>query len=412
MKSDLDYLMKEKNLDAIMIFGDGRNNPAMVYLTGGGHFSSALCLKMVDKPAILIHEPMEREEAARTGLRTINLGEYPINNYLSKAHGNDPRQASAYRLVDIMNDVGFSGGSIAIYGLVDISVYVPLIKNLEALLPGLSLQTLQQFDVLSNAMITKDDDEIARVRNMGRITTEVVAQVQDFLCARKVRDRVLYLDDENPLCVGHIKNRINLWLAERGAENPHGTIFSLGRDAGIPHNSGQDEDVIMTGIPIVFDIFPCEAGGGYHYDFTRTWSLGYATDEVLQLYEDVYQAYTSSVREIKVGQPFSAYQELVCDLFNTAGHPTVRENPATEVGYVHTLGHGLGLRIHEKPFSRASLPEPNALLPGMVFTVEPGLYYPEKGMGVRIEDTFYMAKDGVLKVLAEFPHDLVVPMKG
>ena len=87
------------------------------------------------------------------------------------------------------------------------------------------------------------------------------------------------------------KRRINLWLAERGADNPEGTIFAIGRDAGVPHSTGTASDPLRLGQTIVYDIFPCEAGGGYYYDFTRTWCLGYAPDAVQALYQDVLDVY-------------------------------------------------------------------------------------------------------------------------
>ena len=86
--------------------------------------------------------------------------------------------------------------------------------------------------------------------------------------------------DGEPVTIGQVKGLINLWLAERGAENPEGTIFAIGRDAAVPHSSGNPSDILRLGQTIVFDIYPCEAGGGYFYDFTRTWCLGYAPDDV------------------------------------------------------------------------------------------------------------------------------------
>ncbi len=80
-------------------------------------------------------------------------------------------------------------------------------------------------------------------------------------------------------------------------------------------------------------------------------------------------------------------------------------------GYVHSLGHGLGLNIHERPWSGLSVDESNRLQPGVVITIEPGLYYPEKGMGVRIEDSYWVRPDGRMEILAEYPYDFVLKMK-
>ena len=91
-----------------------------------------------------------------------------------------------------------------------------------------------------------------------------------------------------------------------------------------------------------------------------------------------------------------------------ADRDTIRQDPLTQEGYVHGLGHGLGIRLHEQPFAR----EENATLkPGVVVTIEPGLYYPEKEMGVRLEDTVYVHPDGRIEVLADYSHDLILPIK-
>jgi Xaa-Pro aminopeptidase len=78
-------------------------------------------------------------------------------------------------------------------------------------------------------------------------------------------------------------------------------------------------------------------------------------------------------------------------------------------GYVHSLGHGLGLQIHERP-SLSHMREEDILQPGNFITIEPGVYYPDLGYGVRVEDTFYITDQGELISLTPFKKDLVIPM--
>jgi Xaa-Pro aminopeptidase len=166
------------------------------------------------------------------------------------------------------------------------------------------------------------------------------------------------------------------------------------------------------GQTIVFDIFPCEKGSGYFYDFTRTWCLGYAPEEAQQLYNQVKTVYDNVVSELETGLNAAHFQDRTCELFEAMGHKTTRQDPSIESGYVHSLGHGLGLNVHEKPwFSRKDDPS-NSLVPGSVFTIEPGLYYPEKGMGVRLEDTYYVTQDGSFENFVDYPMALVLEMKG
>lgn len=88
----------------------------------------------------------------------------------------------------------------------------------------------------------------------------------------------------------------------------------------------------------------------------------------------------------------------------------MRSAPQTLEGYVHSLGHGVGLNIHEPPWFGDTATPSDLLTPGVVFTVEPGLYYPERGMGIRLEDTVWVRPDGQIEQLAEYPYDLVLPM--
>ncbi len=77
MKTDLDVLMQAQNIDALLVLGPGQHNPAMVYLTGGGHLTGADLIKRHGEPPVLFHGMMERDEAVRTGLPCHSYTEYP-----------------------------------------------------------------------------------------------------------------------------------------------------------------------------------------------------------------------------------------------------------------------------------------------------------------------------------------------
>ncbi len=411
MKTDLDSLMQTHNLDALLVLGPAQHNPAMTYLTGGGHITGAVLVKRRGEDAVLFYNPMEREEAAATGLPTRDLSAYPYREYLKQA-GGDAAKAQALRYQALLNDLDITSGRVAVEGRVDIGPALGAFVALQQLMPDLHLVGQSGPSVLMQARATKDADEVERIRRMGRITTTVVGRVADFLSAQRARNGVLVDSQGQPVTIGHVKARINQWLAELGAENPEGTIFAQGRDAGIPHSTGASGDVLRLGAPIVFDIFPCEAGGGYFYDFTRTWCLGYAPDEALALYEDVRSVYDRVMGELESGAPCKRYQQRTCELFEARGHPTVKTSPRTQEGYVHSLGHGLGLDVHEAPWFGSAASDANRLDPGVVVTIEPGLYYPERGLGCRLEDTVWARPDGVFEILAEYPLDLVVPVGG
>ena len=402
--------MKANQLDAIWVMGSGQHNPAMVYLTGGGHLTNADLIKPLGQLATLFHAPMERDEAAKSKLNTRSYANYSLSRLLKEA-GGDLFQAGVLRYQKMLQDAGVTSGRVALYGKVEFGPTFDTLNALMKLMPDLELVGYQKQDVLAAAMMTKDAAEIERIRQMGRITTRVVGRTADFLSGQAVENGMLVKTDGKPLTIADVKNQINLWLAEAGAENPEGTIFSIGRDAGVPHSSGEPQDAMKLGQTIVFDIFPCEQGGGYYYDFTRTWCLGYATDEVLSLYDDVRSVYQHVMDALEVNTSYKKYQQLTCKLFQELGHPTIQEAPETNQGYVHSVGHGLGLKVHERPFSGMTAVADDLLIPGVVATIEPGLYYPERGMGVRLEDTIVVTADGKFVIPAPYPLDLILPVK-
>lgn len=411
MKSDLDALMEARNLDAILVVGDAQHNPPMVYLTGGGHVSGAALVKKRGSRAVLFCNDMERDEAARSGLEIVPYSTYDFQALLEEA-GGDPALAAALRYRRMFDDQGVQG-RVGVYGHTDLGSALAVFDRLRSLLPDLVLVGETRDDSLfMRAMETKDQAEVERIRWMGRVTTGVVGRVAEYLTGCRVReDEVLLKEDGAPLTVGEVKQKINLWLAELGAENPEGTIFAIGRDAGVPHSVGADDDLLRLGRTIVFDIFPCEAGGGYFYDFTRTWCLGYAPPEAQKLYDEVKAVFDKVMENLDLNVPFKEYQRLACEQFEHNGHQSPLNTRAPLEGYVHSLGHGLGLNVHERPWSGLTAGDDNLLKPGMVVTVEPGLYYPEKGLGVRIEDTVWVRPDGKVEILAAYPYDFVLKMK-
>ncbi len=411
MKSDLDSLMQANNLDAILVIGPGTHNPPMVYLTGGGHLTHADLIKKRGEPPVLFYASMEREEAARTGLATRNLDDYRIEELLKQFEGNQVKAICA-RYKQMFADVGLESGRVAIYGATDAGRAFSIFSALKEALPGIELVGETGDSMLLNAMQTKDQKEIERIRGIGKTATEIIGKTADFITSHAVKNEVLIQKDGTPLTIGQVKSRIDLWVAEHGAENPEGTIFAMGHDAGVPHSTGNAKEALRLGQTIVFDFYPCEAQGGYYYDITRTWCLGYATDAALALYEDVLSVYRQVRSQLRLNAPCRDYQALTCELFEKLGHPTPRSHPQTTDGYVHSLGHGVGLYIHELPFFRLNGPEQMVLAPGVVITIEPGLYYPERNLGVRLEDTLWVRPDGVFETLADYPQDLVLPMKG
>jgi len=149
--------------------------------------------------------------------------------------------------------------------------------------------------------------------------------------------------------------------------------------------------------------------GGYYFDVTRTFVIGDADAEVRKLYDDVKDSLDLCIGMLKVGTPTRDLQVGVCKFFEGRGHPTVGSDPKAESGYIHSLGHGVGLQVHERPYFGDSAANKDVVEPGHVVTIEPGLYYPEKSMGIRLEEIIYIRPDGTPEILSTFPLDMVIP---
>ena len=405
MKQDLDCLLEERGLDAALVAGAVHGNPAMYYMTNGAGLTSGFVLKKRGEEPVLLCWPMEREEAAASGLTVVNLSRYDFVSILRETGDRLTATVELYRRV--FADLGVSG-RVGFYGLADRGRAWVLLNALDLQLEGIEVHGDFDVTLIDAARATKGSTEAERIREMGRRTCEIVARTVEFLKSFRVQDEALVQADGTPLTVGRVHEEINHLLAEQRLEDPEGFIFSIGRDAGIPHSKGRPDDVIALGQTIVFDIFPCQAGGGYFFDMTRTFCLGYAPPEVEKVYQDVYECVEMLIGAYEVGTEAKHYQHQTCEFFESRGHPTIASDTKTEAGYVHTVGHGLGLAIHEEPRFSDVPTNTDVLKPGHVFTCEPGLYYPDRGFGMRIEDVIWIDPDGVVHNLTDFPKELVI----
>lgn len=411
MKTDLDNLLKSAGFDAIWVSGPSTHNPPMAYLCGTGQLTRADLFVRPGHRPVLAHGVMEREEAAKSGFDLITY-DASRQRELLKENPDDILTASALYYKELLEEAGVKQGRILVTGVREIGAFHSMLNKLEELMPGVQFAGDAQEAVLLQARATKSPDEIERIRQVAQATMKVVQNTWDLLANSEVSGQTLLKADGSPLTIGDVKAQIGLWMSENGLEDPDGFIFAIGKDAGVPHNSGTPSDPIELGKTIVYDIFPCEKGGGYFYDFTRTWCVGFAPSEVQQAYDLVDRVHFAVLEGLEMGINFSHSQTLTCELFEAAGHNTIRKDKTAVEGYVHGLGHGLGLNVHEKP-SSGNLDDPsNELQPGHVFTIEPGLYYPEsKGWGIRIEDSYFMHPDGSVERFVDFPHQLVIPLK-
>jgi Xaa-Pro aminopeptidase len=409
MKSELDRLMAERNLEALLVMGNSGGNPVMNYLTGGAHLESALVLKRRDGPLTLIHGSMERDTAAETVLALVDRDQVYNQHQILQKHNGDQVAAAVDYLGRVIRDHRLFG-RLGIYGMVDAGSALTLLTRLQDEIEDVELVGEYGTSLFTLARETKDNWEIGELRKAGRLTSFVMGEVQEFIQGHHTRDEMVVKGDGTPLTIGDVKGFMRMRCMVHGLSEHHDTIFSQWRDAGVPHNRGDETMPLRLGQSIIYDFFPVVESGYYH-DVTRTWSLGYATDEVQQAWDECKEIFDRSMAALKLGVPYRDLQLMTCEYFTSKGHPTPLTHPGTHVGYVHSLGHGIGLDIHEEPRLSTNAGNTRVAAPGHVFSVEPGLYYPERGFGVRVEDSVAFTEAGELINLTNYPYDLVIPMK-
>jgi Xaa-Pro aminopeptidase len=139
---------------------------------------------------------------------------------------------------------------------------------------------------------------------------------------------------------------------------------------------------------------------------TRTFvAAGEPAEDVVEMHRLCLEALDAVKAAARPGVTGRELYDIACDIFEAAGHPTQRtkrEGETLSEGFYHSLGHGVGLDVHEYPALGRSGNEP--LVPGDVVAVEPGTYRPDYG-GVRLEDLLLITQDGC-EVLTSFPYDL------
>ena len=187
-----------------------------------------------------------------------------------------------------------------------------------------------------------------------------------------------------------------------GAPAPPDVMVASVRD-GTGHEPGSGP--LPANLPIQIDLWTCDEASGCWADMTRTFVVGEASAAVRAQEALVRQALESTRAAVRPGVTGRELHDLACEIFEAAGFPTQRTGPSDgdpDAGFQFSLGHGVGLRVHEEPsLGRAGDGE---LVAGDVIALEPGLWQSGIG-GVRFEDLLLVTGGGS-ETLTDYPYDL------
>ena len=232
--------------------------------------------------------------------------------------------------------------------------------------------------LVAELRLLKTPDETELLRQAATLTDDAFTHILDFLRAGRSEVAVAL--------------ELERFMRERGAEGPSfETIVASGTRSAMPHGTASSK-IIEAGDLVTLDFGALV--DGYHADMTRTVAVGDLTDAHTRLYGAVLRAQKAAVAALVPGKSGKELDAVARDLLTQDG---LGER------FSHSLGHGVGLEIHEGP--RLNRLSENILEPGMSVTIEPGAYIPGDA-GVRIEDLAMITATGY-ELLSHSPKELI-----
>ena len=338
----------EQGLDGVLV----TPGPDLVWLTGYQPTAiterlTVLVLASGQEPTLLVPS-LERPDAeAAEGAKGLALEDW--------ADATDPYAAAA----DLLLPEGA-------YGVSD-SAWALHLLGLQARLPGSTYRSLTECLPMMRAV--KDADELGRLAPAGAAADAAYGEI----LKRRFEGR-----RETEVAAD-----LAALLREFDHEQVDFTVVGSGPNGANPHHEAGDR-VIQAGDAVVLDF-----GGlkyGYGSDTTRTVCVGEPTEEIRKVHEIVRQAQQAGVDAVRPG--------ATCQDIDRAARAVI-----TDAGYgeafIHRTGHGIGVTTHEPPYMVEG--EDRPLVPGMCFSVEPGIYLAGR-FGVRIEDIVTVTEDGVRRL--------------
>ena len=372
----LDVAIKASGADAFVVYASS-DDADIRYLSRFVVHDPFVFFKRRGQPGVIIVSQMEAERASRESTAAVMTRTQAGLIEILKAEKN-PWKALAQMIAG-------QAGKIL---LVSPNLPAALVRALEE-----HARVIVDEGTVEQMRAKKSRTEIAWMKSVQKSTDNTMALAVSLIARSTVKKGLLYLKGA-PLTSEYVRTAVHKQLMDGGCRAVE-TIISCGEDTALPHAIGSGQ--LAAHEPIVIDMFPKSETTGYYSDMTRTVSKGEPDEKIREMYAAVQDAKRLAISHIKAGVSGADVYQAVVDFFKDQGYES------TTRGFVHNLGHGLGLQVHELPTLGAA---GSVLRAGHVITVEPGLYYPGIG-GVRLEDMGEVTKKGFSSFTA-VSEDLVV----
>ncbi len=347
--------MKKCRADAFVHYAGGEDAD-MRYLSRFVMHDPFVFFKKHRQPGTIIVPLMEAERASRESIAAVMTRTQAGLPGIAKKEKN-PWKAAAQMIA------GQAGKTL----LISPTLPAALLRALEE-----SARVIVDEGTIEQMRAKKTPEEIRLIQTVQKKTERVMALGISLIRNATTKKGILY-HDGTPLTSELVRTAMHKQLMDDGCRAVE-TIISCGEDTAFPHIIGSGP--LRPNVPIVIDMFPRDEATGYYADMTRTVSKGKPDRQIIDMYEAVKEAQQIGISRIKAGVSGADAHNAVVDYFKSRGYESDTR------GFIHNLGHGVGLQVHELPTIGAA---GTTLKEGFVVTVEPGLYYPGVG-GIRLED--------------------------
>jgi Xaa-Pro aminopeptidase len=383
LKGDLDGILAEKGIEALLLYSDSYRDANMYYLTRFLAPDPFIFLKKVDEKPILVVSQMEYPRAQKQSV-VKDVRSYLDYNYLEAVKSaKEPQHGALKFIADVAKQELGTGTRVCVSS--DFPVLVADVLRAE----GLIIEPM--LGVVEKARETKDKQELETIKEIQQVNEKVTSEAIELVADSDVgSNKTLHYKGE-PLTVGKIKSFFGHKFLENGCLPEEDIIIACGTKSADPHYVGEPEDRLKADQPIILDIYPRSIQKRYWTDMTRTVVKGKASNKLKKMFDAVSEAKNASFDAIQAGAVGRRVYDVCCDVLEKRGYETTRGGKKVTRGMTHGLGHGVGLQIHESP--RLSELSSSPLEEHVVVTVEPGLYDPDIG-GVRLEDIIEVTKSG------------------
>jgi Xaa-Pro aminopeptidase len=377
--------------DGLLIYADSVRDPDL-FLASGISVGDPFAYVETDGRRVIVTSVLEADAASRHSHAT-EVWTTDEFGFLELIRGGMDAWTASYETVR---------GALERLGVARVTVPHSFPVALADRLRGSGVEVTPDRDTFERRRRSKDERALDGIRAAQRATEAAFVRVRELLGSSAPTPDGLVLEGE-PLTCERVSEQIVETLREHGCDGEP-PLVNPGRQAAFVHESGTGP--IHANDAVVVDIFPRHVASRMHADMTRTFCVGEAPDEIRRMHAVVLEALQRSTEAIRAGISGRQPWEVSCDVIEAAGFRTQRSAQPGEVldeDYFHSLGHGVGIEVHEAPSLGMSGRE---LVAGDVVSVEPGVYRKAVG-GVRLED-LVVVRDGGCEVLTDFPYDLEI----